>query len=142
MHSTNYQDTFIAVAADCPATQGTPPPESATPSAALLAYRMIQSQPYALTSDDVLFGVFADRNKLPAAQHEAARAAFFSKPQACLRASDLGKRYGWGIHSNAQGRVALVGVETEAYRAFLSGHQPDQPSQRVVVKYAMRSKRA
>lgn len=142
MHSTNYHDTFIAVAPDCPASRGTVPPDSATPSAALLAYRLIQAQPYALTSDDVLFSVYAERKKLPPSQRPHARAAFFAKPQACLRASDLGKRYGWGIHSNSEGKVALVGVETPEYQALVSGTRPGQPGQTVVVKYAMRSKRA
>lgn len=141
MHSTNYQDTFIAVAPDCSATQGTIPKEAATPSAALLAYRLIQAQPYGLTSDDVLFSVFAERQRLPPAERDTARAAFFAKPQACLRASDLGKRYGWGIHSNAAGKVALVGVETDAYRTLLSGRVPGHPGQTVTVKYAMRSQR-
>ncbi len=27
---------------------------------------------------------------------------FFSKGQPCLRASDLGKKYGWGIHSDSE----------------------------------------
>lgn len=37
---------------------------------------------------------------------------------ACLRASDLGKKYGWGIHYNEDGRVAVYGRETDAYQAF------------------------
>ncbi|MBL9006492.1 MAG: hypothetical protein JNJ46_19710 [Myxococcales bacterium] len=141
MHSTNYQDTFIAVAPDCPATQGTIPKEAATPSAARIAYRLIQAQPYGLTSDDVLFAVFAERQRLPPTDREAARAKFFARPQACLRASDLGKRYGWGIHSDASGKVALVGVETDAYRMLLGGRVPGHPEQKVTVKYAMRSRR-
>ena len=142
MHSTDYQDTFIAIAPDCPVAQGTVPPTSAKPSAASLAYQLIQSQPYQLSSDDVLFTVYADRLQIPPQDRQAARVAFFSKPQACLRASDLGKRYGWGIHCNTDGKVALVGAETAAYQALLSGQLPDQPAHRVTVKYAMRTRRA
>ena len=142
MHSTNYHDTFIAVAPDCPVAQGTAPPESAKPSAALLAYRLIQSRPYQLSSDDVLFSVYAERLQLPPEQRATARAAFFSKPQACLRASDLGKRYGWGIHCNAEGKVALVGAETALYQSLVSGQLPSQAARPVAVKYAMRSRRA
>lgn len=48
-------------------------------------------------------------------EYEQARAQFFSKGQACLRASPLTKTYGFGIHSNAEGKVALYGMETAAY---------------------------
>ena len=45
----------------------------------------------------------------------AARAAFFAKGQPCLRSSALAKRYGWGIHSDEGGRVALYARESERY---------------------------
>ena len=121
MHTTNCFDTFIAVAPDCAADRGTPPKESDKPSIALLTYRMIRDNPYVFTSDDVIFTVFADRKGIAPADREAARQAYFSKGQACLRASDLGKRYGWGIHADAKGRVALYGVETPEYLAFAGG---------------------
>jgi hypothetical protein len=100
---------------------------------------MIATAPYKHTSDDVIFTVWADRRDVPAADREAARAEFFSKGQACLRASDLGKRYGWGVHSDAEGRVALVGVGTPEYDAFAAGSTPD--GQPVMVTRAMKSKR-
>ena len=46
---------------------------------------------------------------------ERPRAAFFGKPQACLRASPLVKKHGWGIHHDADGRVAAVAVEGADY---------------------------
>lgn len=49
----------------------------------------------------------------------AAREAFFSKGQPCLRSSPLAKRYGFGIHCDAEGRVALVPLGSAEYRAFL-----------------------
>ncbi|MBX3069086.1 MAG: hypothetical protein KF883_01160 [Thermomicrobiales bacterium] len=140
MHTTNYFDAFIAVAADSTATAPTEPPyKEESPSIAWRTWRMIAAAPYAHTSDDVIFGVWADRRDIPAADREAARAEFFSKGQACLRASDLGKRYGWGVHSDAEGRVALVGVGTPEYDAFAAGLTPD--GQSVMVTRAMKSKR-
>jgi hypothetical protein len=50
-----------------------------------------------------------------------ARQAFFAKPQACLRTSPLAKQYGWGLHHDGDGRVALYGVETGEYRRLASG---------------------
>ena len=47
---------------------------------------MTGAAPYGLTSGDVLVGVFAKRSAIPAVEQAAARASFFSKGQACLRA--------------------------------------------------------
>jgi hypothetical protein len=137
--TTNYTDTFIAVAPDCDVAGGIEPPERATPSVAGMTFRMIAGEPYRFTSDDVIFGVWADRRGIPEAERAAAREVFFSKGQACLRASDLGKRYGWGVHSDAEGRVALVGVETPEYEVFASGRAPVGTP--VEVTQAMRSRR-
>ncbi len=143
MGTTNYVDTFIGVAEDCPATAGTvPPTRGEQPTVARRTYSMIAEHPYRYTSDDVIFTVHADRQAIPEADRPAARKAFFAKPQACLRASDLGKRYGWGIHADGQSRVALYGVETEAYRRLAAGEAPDGDGEVVVVNRAMRSKRA
>jgi hypothetical protein len=96
---------------------------------------MIHEHPYQYTSDDVIFTVWADRNEIAKRDRIQARAEFFAKPQPCLRSSDLGKKYGWGIHSNAHGRVALIGVETAEYKAFASG------ARGTTIKAAMRSTR-
>lgn len=45
-----------------------------------------------------------------------AREEFFGKGQPCFRSSTLVKRYGWGVHSDATGRVALVAMESDEYR--------------------------
>ena len=119
MHTTNYANTFIAVAEDSTAERGIAPPEKAdNPSIAFRTWRMIAEHPYRYTSDDVIFTVWADRKGIPADEREAARATFFNKGQPCLRASDLGKKYGWGIHHDADGRVALYGVESTEYQAL------------------------
>lgn len=140
MHTTNYVDTFITVAPDSTAIQGLPPPERTPPSIAQLTFRMIHDHPYRYTSDDVIFGVFAQRNAIGARELAAARAAFFAKGQPCLRCSDLAKKYGWGIHSDGDGRVALVAVETRAYAALASGKAP-RGRGKITVTSAMRAKR-
>lgn len=141
MSSTNYFDTFIAVAADCPAAAGTEPPSRATPSVALMTFRLISERPYAHTSDDVIFEVYAERAGIPPGEREVARQAFFAKPQPCLRASDLGKRYGWGIHHDSAGRVALYGVESPEYAEFTSGGRRSAAGAPVALTQAMRSRR-
>lgn len=134
-HTTNYTQTLIA-AADDGADRGTiPPRKEESPSIAWRTWAMIADAPYAHTSDDVIFGVWADRQNIPDEERDAARSGFFAQGRACLRASDLGKKYGWGIHHDAQGRIALYGVETEEYRRFL-----DDPE--VAVTRAMRRSRS
>lgn len=115
MHSTNYTNAFIAVAEDCPTAVGTAPPEKIVPTIARLQYEMIRDNPYRYTSDDVIFLVHLIRNQLDPADAAALRAEFFSKGQPCLRASPLAKRYGWGIHHDADARVALYARESEEY---------------------------
>lgn len=136
MGSTNYIGTLIRVADDCPVDQAEHPPSGGSaPTVAALQHALISDHPYELTSDDVLFEVFAIRNSLPTDERSEARAAFFAKDQACLRSSPLGKRYGWGIHHDADGRVALVALGSNRYEALAADRAVKQLK-------AMRSKRA
>ncbi|MEV4660039.1 DUF6157 family protein [Micromonospora sp. NPDC049301] len=139
MHSTNYVDTFIQVAEDSTVSSAAVPPKRTTPGIAELTFRMIAEAPYRYTSDDVIFTVWADRRGIPEAERAAARDEFFAKGQPCLRASDLGKRYGWGIHADSAGRVALVPLGSTEYAQLTGGRAPD--GRTVTVTRAMRSSR-
>lgn len=125
-HTTNYTDTFIAVAEDCPVREAEVPERKDKPSVAAMQFELIEGDPYRHTSDDVLFTVHALRNGIPQAEWKEAREAFFSKGQACLRASPLTKRYGFGVHSDAQGRVALVPLGSKEYAAFAADRKLKQ----------------
>ena len=114
MKTTNYFDTFITVSPDCPARAGETPAKSGTVAA--LQLELLQARPYGLTSDELLFEVHARRHGIADADRPTARAALFGKPQACLRASPLVKKHGWGLHHHGQGRMAAFGVETDSYR--------------------------
>lgn len=119
VHTTNYTNTFILIADDSAASAGEVPPlKSDAKTAANIQFDMIRKNPYKFSSDDVLFQVFADKNDLIKAEYKAAREKFFSKGQPCLRASPLTKRYGWGVHSNKEGKVAIYGCETKEYAKF------------------------
>lgn len=134
LHTTNYFDTFIEVAEDTRATCGTPPPSKEQKTIAQMQYECIAKQPYKYTSDDVLFQVYANRNDVTKLEYPAARERFFSKGQACFRASPLTKTYGFGIHFDKHGRMALYGMETNKYEQFVT----DESLKKVK---AMRSKR-
>lgn len=117
IHTTNYNDTFIVVADDCPATSGEiPPAKGAAKTAANIQFDLVKKNPYKFTSDDVLFQVYAEKNDLTKSEYKVAREQFFSKGQPCFRASPLTKRYGWGIHSDKDGRIAMYGCDTAEYK--------------------------
>jgi hypothetical protein len=120
VHSTNYFDTFIEVAEDTKVDCGTKPPTKNKKTVAEIQYDLIVKNPYRYTSDDLFFQVFADRNNLTEAEYKQAREQFFSKGQPCLRTSPLTRTYGFGIHSDSNGKIALYGMETEAYQKFLA----------------------
>ena len=118
-HSTNTYNTFIQVAEDCPVQNGEIPlPRNGKETEGSRQYNMISTNPYKYTSDDIVFGVFASKNQVEEKNRQAVRDDFFIKGRACLRASPLTKRYGWGIHSDAEGKVALYGMETDEYRSL------------------------
>ena len=120
VHTTNCQDTLIEVAEDCPARAGeVPPAKRSGRTAALIQFEMISRHPYKFTSDDVLFQVYAEKNGVKGAKLKEEREKFFSKGQACLRSSPLTKRYGWGVHNNEEGKVAIYPMESTEYKKFL-----------------------
>lgn len=136
MTTTNYFQTFICVADDCAAAAGEVPPDGGEkPTVARLQYDMVIGHPYAYTSDDVLFAVHAARHGIPESDMAEQRQAFFAKSQACLRSSPLAKRYGWGIHFDEAGKIALYGRETADYQQRAADPNLKQLK-------AMRSKRA
>ncbi len=135
MTTTNYINTFIEIAEDCPTNKGEIPPiKKDKKSVANLQYNMLAQHPYKYTSDDVLFAVFADKKEIPKQELAKQRQQFFSKGQPCFRASPLTKRYGFGIHSDKEGKIALYGSETKEYQKYLD----DRAIKKVK---AMRSKR-
>ena len=131
-HTTNYFCTFIETAEDCPSATGVIPPDKTPKTAARAEYDMIADNPYRYTSDDVLYS-------LKGAPKGVSREEFFSKGQPCFRASALTKRYGWGLHCDSAGKVAIYAVDSVEYlrlakdkntrhvRAIRSGRAPAPP---------------
>ena len=119
MKTINYLNTFIEVAPDCPVDAAEIPPERANKTAVRIQYEMLADNPYVYNSDDVIFNVYATKNQIPQEQKSEERNKFFSKGRPCLRSSALGKRYGWGIHSNASGKVAIYAVESDEYKRLI-----------------------
>jgi hypothetical protein len=133
MHSTNYFSTLILASPDCAANAGTVPTKPNTIAA--IQYEMLLASPYQMTSDDLLIAVEARRKEVKRDKLAEFKMVFFSQPRACLRGSPLVKSYGWGIHHDADGKVALVGRETGQYKALVD----DRDVKKVA---GMRSRRA
>ena len=132
MHTTNTPDTLVTPAEDCAAVTKVPEREG---SVAAMQFAMLQGAPYARTSDEVLSGVAADRKGVGGAERDAFLAAWASKGQPCFRASPLTKTHGWAVHSDAEGRVALVDPNGPEFERLMA----DDAVTKVA---AMRSRRA
>lgn len=134
----NYYNTFITVAPDCPAERGVVPPDKKTGKTKPgIEFELLAESPYTLTQEDILFEVNARHKEIPAEELEEQRKAFYAKPTACFRASMLPKKYGWGVHFDEAGRMALVPMESPEYRRFAEGQVAD-----VKLLAAMRNSKA
>lgn len=134
-------NTFVRIAPDSRSTAATvPAPRGSGPTVASIQHELLTARPYELTLEDLIFATHARRAGLTESEAKSReaeiRAELFAKPHPCMRASPLPKTYGWGVHHDAEGRIALYGVETEEYRRFAGG-----AVEGVEVVAAMRSKR-
>ena len=134
-HTTNYFNTFIEVAEDCPAKNGKTPPIKEDKSIAGIQFEMITQSPYNYTSDEILFYCYATKKDVKGNELEAEKEIFFSKGQPCLRSSPLTKRYGWGLHCNEEGKIALYSKGTSDYDKYRNDKS-------LKIVKAMRSKKA
>lgn len=133
MFSTNCKSSLILVATDCPAKASKAPARAGTVAA--MHFELIGAQPYEMTSDEVLYAVYAARKGLSFAEIENERASFMERPRPCLRTSPLVKSYGFGIHHDEGSRVALVPIESPIYQSLIA----DEAVEKVP---GMRSRRA
>ena len=136
----NYFSTFITTAPDCPVEHSiVPTGKGDTPTVHQIQFQLLTEHPYTYTGEELIFQTHVRRLGLSEAEAEARRgeiwAELFSKDHACLRASALAKKYGWGFHYDEQGRIGIVPMESESYVQFSS----EEEGLKVIP--AMRSKR-
>lgn len=100
-------------------------PDGAKRTVAAVQYAMRAAEPYRLTQEDVLFLTWVhrrpDAEELDENELAALRDEFFSRSRACLRASPLPKRYGFGLLFDDEGRIALCPMESAEYRRIVAG---------------------
>ena len=132
----NYHDTLIEIADDCPVIKGQVPQASGgKKTKAVVEYELLVKHPYTYTEEDIAFEVYAVLHDIPKASWPKERERFLSKGHPHLRVSALAKRYGWGMHNNAEGKIALVAVESAEYERLMK-------DPRTTKIKALRSKRA
>lgn len=119
-HTTNYYNTLITVSEDTKATTGIVPPSREKPTVVEIMYDKIANHPYQLTSDDLIFYTHTLRKGISPNELRAERENFFSKGQACLRCSALPRSYGFGIHCDQEGKVAIYSMDSEEYQRLLN----------------------
>ena len=102
--------------------------------------RILHSQsgkPYGYTLEELKFATHVLHKQIPPAELKARRQQlwdeYFAKPCACMRASPLTKKYGWGAHYNEQGKIAIYPVGSAEYLRFVQ-------DQNIRKYFAMRSK--
>ena len=132
----NYYDTLIEVADDCPVSEAqVPQARGAKKTKAVAEYEVLVNHPYEYTEEDIAFETYAVLHDIPKAIWPTERKKFLSKGHPHLRVSALAKRYGWGIHNDAEGKIALIAVESPEYKQLMN-------DPRTTKIKAFRSKRA
>jgi Family of unknown function (DUF6157) len=86
---------------------------------AVVEYELLVKHPYVYTEEDIAFQVYAAFHDIPKASWARERETFLSKGHPHLRVSAVAKRYGWGIHDDAEGNAALVALESREYKRLL-----------------------
>jgi len=131
---------FIEVAPDCTLKEAVIPPKgNAKKTLATIEYELLSSKPYTYTLEELKFAIHVQQKQISPIELKTQRRQlleeFLSKPYACMRASPLTKKYGWGAHYDENGKIALYAVGTNEYCRLVAD--------RTVNKFfAMRSKRA
>lgn len=108
MSTNDLSNTFISVADDCPMFMAEVPPARKPKSIPQIEYELLIDNSYKYTSDDVLYIVNGKRRGI-------AREEYFARIQPDFRLSPLVKRYGWGVHIDADDKIALYARGSAEY---------------------------
>lgn len=137
----SYINTFIQVAHNCPVTKSViPVSRNGGKPIHVIQYELLSQNPYHFTHEELIYEVHVIHKNIAKdeveARGELIRAELFQKKHPCLRASMLPKKYGWGIHYDSRGKIALYGMETTEYHEFVQSE-----SDRIKLLAAMRNSR-
>lgn len=115
------REELIEVAGDCPVDHAVEPPDVRTrKTVARIAYEVLISSPYRFTEPELFHEVHVARRNRPDLKIGSYN----------IKRSPLVQRFGWGIHRNAEGRLALVAMESERYRELQGSIKRTKPFRR------------
>lgn len=131
---------FIEIAPDSTLKAAVVPQErNGKPTITTIEYELLTKRPYRYTLSELKFATWTIHKPIGAeelkANRQKLRDAFFAKSYACMRASPLTRKYGWGAHYDEQGHIAIYAVESREYKNFVQDKNMKKYS-------AMHSKRA
>ena len=78
MCSTNYFNTFIEVAEDCPVANAEVPPQKVEKTAASIVFEMVTAHPYQYSSDELIFHIHVQKKKIADNDINTEKERFFS----------------------------------------------------------------
>ncbi|GIP54042.1 MULTISPECIES: DUF6157 family protein [Paenibacillus] len=119
----SYTNTFIRVSPDCPAETGIVPVSAKESKPVhVIQYELLTEHPYKFDYPALLFETHIRHKQISAEviqeREQEIRDDLFSKKHACLRASALPKKYGWGVHYDENGKIAIYGMDSHEYKRF------------------------
>jgi hypothetical protein len=101
------REELIEIASDSPAIRGEEPPDSGTrKSIARISYEVLAENPYRFNEREFYHEVHVVRRGRPHLKIENYN----------IKRLALVKSYGWGIHRNSDGKLALVACESNRYK--------------------------
>lgn len=140
VNAMSYTNTFIQVSLDCPATSSIVPVSKRDKKTAHeIQYELLSQNPYKFNHEDLIYEVHIRHKAISEEElinHATEiRDQLFQKSHPCLRASMLPKKFGWGVHYDQDGRIAIYGMESNEYRQFVT------EDRNVKLLFAMRNSR-
>lgn len=113
----NYYSTFILISDDSPA-QASKIPVSNRKKRTIseIEFALLHENPGYYTQDELQFEVHMIHKGIPEVNRDGEKVRFLEERRACMRASSLPKRFGWGIYFDANGKAEMVPVESEKYQ--------------------------
>ncbi len=126
-HILNLKNTFIQISETCPFRFGLPHKLRLNiNSIAHYQYQMLFENPYAFNAEELLFSAYAIHHNIDPVLWKFEQYKYVVKEQPNLRSSPLCQTYGWGLHCDEHGGIALCGAETDLYTEFCNNQDLKQ----------------
>ncbi|WP_026702596.1 DUF6157 family protein [Salibacterium aidingense] len=116
----NYYNTFIVIAEDSPVQKAViPSSRRQKPTLAEVEYELLKEHPKKWTQEEFQFEAHMRHKNIPEEKRASAKMEYDKKSHACMRASALPKKFGWGLYFDGKGKVELVAVDSERYNQLV-----------------------